>query len=572
MKAHDSDKARMRAMYGVNSKIDGPYEEKNAVRCTNGTFVGREKEGILSFKGIPYAQPPTGERRWKKPLEAEEREGVYEAFWFGASPIQTEVPSECGSYYPQSENCLNLNIWTGSLPSRGRPVMVFLHGGSFGWGALCDPMYDGHRLVKRFDDIVLVTVEYRLGIMGFIDFSSVEGGDSFRESGNLGILDQICALKWIRKNIRGFGGDPDNVTVFGESAGAGSVSLLPMIDEADGLFHRIIAESGSVALTFSREECRNLTELLLKKTGCSTMRELMELPEETLKKVNEDLNDFNNFPERDGVVLPEDLYGMYKDGRCRNIDMMIGTNADEVRFWISEIGYHVPLIDGMTAYRFLMSVMFENNVKRLSPAEKKNVRTFLKKTGGKRIWRLTEFYNEMLFRLPAMKQALLHSRNGNRVYTYYWTYPGEDPVLGACHAMELTYVFGTLEEKILTGDHIDRKLADTVQEMWVNFARCGNPSTDRYTWDPYGLPERKTMVLSEKPHMEEDLKAEQRKLLEGLLHHYLNGCYSQLSYNVPCVMRPAAGLAGIAVILAYLIFGGKGINKLQKIPYSKEAV
>ena len=545
---NEKEKARIRAMYGVNHKIEGAYDENHAVRCACGTFVGKEEEGVLSFKGIPYALPPTGERRWKRPVCAEESEDVFEAFCFGNAPIQTEVPSECGSWYPQSEDCLTLNIWTSSPVSEGKSVMVFFHGGSFGWGATCDPMYDGHPFVKRFEDIVLVTVEYRLGMMGFIDFSFVEGGEAFAESGNLGILDQICALKWIQKNIRDFGGDPDNVTVFGESAGAVSVSLFPAIKEADGLYRRIIAESGSVALTFSRKECQSLTEKLLRETGCKTMRELMELPEETLKAVNEKLNDFNNFPERDGVVLAEDLYGMYESGRCQKADLMIGTNADEVRFWIEEIGYHVPVFDGMSAYRVLMTVMFENNEKRLSEDEKKKVREFLKKQSGRRIWRLTEFYNETLFRLPAMKQALLHAQNGNAVYTYYWKVPGENPLLGACHAMELTYVFGTLEEKILTGDVIDEKLSETVMEMWANFARYGNPSTSRYVWEPYALPQRKTMVLDHEPHMEKDIRREQRELLEGLLHHYLNGCYTQLSYNVPSV-RKSAALAGLIISL-----------------------
>jgi para-nitrobenzyl esterase len=197
--------------------------------------------------------------------------------------------------------------------------------------------------------------------------------------------------------------------------------------------------------------------------------------------------------------------------------------------------------------------MFENNEKRLSPVEKKRVKSFLKGLTGKRIWKLTEFYNEMLFRLPAMKQALLHAGNGNRVYTYYWTYPGEDHLLRACHAMELTYVFGTLEEKILTGDHINKGLSDTVQEMWVNFARCGNPSTGQYVWEPYGRPDRKTIVFSGKPHMEEDIKAEQRKMLEGLLHHYFNGCYAQLSYNVPCVRKAAMLAAGLGAATVLMI-------------------
>ena len=559
-----AEKERVRAMYGVNKKIRGSYDEKHAVRCTNGIFVGKAREQVLSFKGIPYACPPVGERRWKKPAEAEDGEDVYEAFYFGHAPIQTEWISETGSYYPQSEDCLTLNIWVNeslcggsadgpAAQSPDRAVMVFFHGGSYGWGATSDPIYDGHNFVRRFEDIILVTVEYRVGIMGFIDLSSVEGGEAFAESGNLGLLDQVCALKWIRKNIRFFGGDPDNVTIFGESAGGGSVSLLPLIDEAKGLFVRAIAESGSVALTYSKEECRKLTGMLLKETGCSSMDGLMALPEDTLKKVNEKLNDCNNFPERDGVVLPTDPYAAWRDGKAGGIGLMTGTNSDESRYWIREMGYELPGVGGMTVYRHGMAVMFENNEKRFSADEKENVKAFFDGLDGQKTWKLTEFYNEMLFRLPAMEQALLHARNGNRVYTYYFTYPGADPVTGACHAMELAYVFRNLQETIYTGGHVSEELADTVQEMWANYARSGDPSTDLYHWEPYDLPDRKTMILGEDVKMTEDLKSGQRVLLEKLLPHYLNGCYSQLTFNVPHVRKAAAVAALVIFVIVFVI-------------------
>lgn len=569
-----AEKERIQAMYGVNEKISGTYNEKHAVRCTNGIFVGRESGQTLAFKGIPYACPPVGERRWKRPAEAKDGTGVYEAYYFGHAPIQTEWISEVGSYYPQSEDCLTLNIWvnkslcgeplsgsdTGPDPGGpavqppSRAVMVFFHGGSYGWGATSDPIYDGHNLVSRFEDIILVTVEYRVGIMGFIDFSSVAGGEEFTESGNLGLLDQICALKWIQKNIRSFGGDPDKVTIFGESAGGGSVSLIPLIDEAKGLFARAIAESGSVALTYSREECQQLTGLLLKETGCTCMTELMALPEDTLKKVNEKLNDSNNFPERDGVVLPVDLYGAWREGKAGGIDFMTGTNADESRYWIREMGYELPVVSGLTVYRHGMAIMFENNEKRFSADEKKRVMDFFRMLDGQKIWKLTEFYNEMLFRLPAMEQARLHAQNGNRTYTYYFTCPGADPTIGACHAMELAYVFRNLQETIYTGGHVSAELADTMQEMWANFARYGDPSTGTYHWDPYDVSSRKTMILGERPAMTEDLKRGQRILLEKLLPHYLNGCYSQLSFNVPHV-RKAAALAGGIILAAVFSIG-----------------
>ena len=555
---------RMLSMYGENQAISGSYEESLAAHCVNGIFVGKERDGVLCFKGIPYAEAPVGKLRWKRPVPAARRDGVYQAFCFGHSPIQTKWPSEVGSYYPQSEDCLTLNLWTNrrqGIPLK--PVMVFFHGGSYGWGATSDPMYDGYNLAKRFDDIVLVTVEYRIGIMGFIDFSSVEGGEEYPESGNLGLLDQICALKWIRDNIRPFGGDPENVTIMGESAGAGSVSLLPLIDEAKGLFRRIIAQSGSVALTYSRQECQKLTALLLEKTGCRSMSELIALPEKALRQANKDLNDYNNFPERDGVILPEDPYSAWQNVSHSEIDMLIGTNADETRYWIREMGYYVPGIPGKTIYRHGMEVMFDNNAKLFSEEEKKRAQIFLEKQKGSRIWRLTEFYNEVIFRLPAMKQAALHAQGGGAAYTYYWTKPGEDRLIGASHAIELSYVFRNREVTIYNGKEYDENLADIVQEMWVNFARKGNPSTDGYLWEPYDTDTRKTMVLGTEVHMTEDLMAKRRSLLEPLLHHYLNGCYTQLSLNIPYIWKMAAKLTGAAAAGTFLFLklrGGKHIG------------
>ncbi len=537
--AEKNVKKEMLALYGENQEIDGEYDPSLAASCNNGIYVGRKEEDVISYKGVPYAESPTGNLRWRDPVPAKDREGVYEAYYYGPTPIQTEWPSEHGSYYPKSEDCLKLNVWTNAEgPSEGKTVMVFFHGGSYGWGATSDPMYDGHNLVKKYPDLVLVTVEYRLGIMGFIDFTAVRGGENFTTSGNLGLLDQVCALKWIQKNIASFGGDPDNVTIFGESAGGGSVSLLPLIKEADGLYRRAIAESGSVTLTYSRNECQELTKLLLEESGCSTMDELMALPEEKIIAINEEMNDYNNFPERDGVVLPIDPYAEYENGRASKIDLMTGTNSDEFRYWIREMGYEVGGLPGMPIYRHVLPVLYENNRKTMSHGDRKRLDAFFATQYGQpRVWQLTEFYNEMLFRLPAVRQAELHADKGNKVYNYYWTMPGEDKLIGACHAIELSYIFDNPQVTTYNGNLYDQELADIAQDMWVNFARTGDPSTDDIPWEQYDTQTRKTMVLGEDIHMEEDLKGEQRTLLQPLLRHYINGCYWQIDYLVPQTVR-----------------------------------
>lgn len=542
----DPAKAEMRAMAGENRPITGDYDETLSAVCRNGTFVGQKDGNVIAFKGVPFAEPPVGELRWKPPVPAAAGDSVYEAKYFGKSPVQSEWVSEPGSYYPQSEDCLTLNVWTNAAgPREGKTVMVFFHGGSYGWGAASDPIYDGHNLVEKYPDLVLVTAEYRLGIFGFIDFSEVPGSEAYAESGNLGLLDQVCALEWVQNNIAAFGGDPENVTIFGESAGAGSVSLLPLMAGTQGLFKRIIAESGSVSLTYSREECRNLTQMLLEESGCATMDELAALSEEKLAELNESLNDYNNFPERDGVVLPEDLYAAWEDASLADIDLLIGTNSDEARYWINEMGYYTPL-PGLFVYEHMIPFMYENNLQRMSQEERALTKGFVSAQSGRKIWRLTEFYNELLFRVPALEQAVRHK---GTTYSYYWTMPGADETLGACHAIELAYVFNNPQADIYTGALYNEELADTVQEMWVRFARTGDPSADGHVWEPYTADSRKTMVLGEDIRMEEDLKQEQRETIAPLLHHYFNGCYSQLDLFVPQLGRIVGTVLGVPAVV-----------------------
>lgn len=353
IKAQQYIEEQMMAKFGVNQELDA-YDSDRSVKNYNGIFQGQVEDGI------PYAQSPTGELRWKAPVPVEASDTVYEAAYFGDATIQTQSDSEYASFYNQSEDVLKLNIWLNPTDtSKDKTVMVFFHGGSYGWGGTSDPLYDGQNFVQENSDVILVTVGYRTGIMGFLDLSSVEGGEDFPGSGNLGLLDQIESLRWIQQNIRSFGGNPDNVTIFGESAGAGSVSLLPLMEGTKGLFNRVIAQSGSVALTFSKEEAQPLTDMLLEETKAGSMQELMALTTDQLKAVNENLNEYNNFPIRDGRLLPLDLYQAYQTKDLSGIDLMIGTNQDEVRYWINEVG-------GYYAYQFQLPILFEKNIKRVS--------------------------------------------------------------------------------------------------------------------------------------------------------------------------------------------------------------
>ncbi len=548
-----------------NSQIVGPYDSAVAASCINGVFVGKNDDGVVAFKGIPFAEPPVGELRWKSPVSVSRKDEVFEAFYNGASPLQSRSESERASLFHQSEDCLYLNIWTaGKYAGEKRPVMVFIHGGAYGWGGTADPLYDGHNFVKNHPDIVLVTITYRLGILGFMDFSGVPGGEDYKTGGNLGLLDQVEALRYIKKNISSFGGDAENVTIFGESAGGGSVSLLPLIPEAKGLFKRVIAESGSLSLTYSPGECMYLTDKLMKKTGAHSMEDLCALSEEQLKKVIDRFDD-TNYPERDGVVLPQDLYGAYKSGEASHVDMIIGTNKDEMRYWIKDIG-------GLSIYKICAYYMFENDSKKLGAGNKKRTKRFFKKhkeknplkTFLKKPWVITDLYNEIIFRLPAIRQSEHQSDNGGKVYMYFWKYPSKHPHLGACHAVELAYVFGNLSETIYSGENINAELSEKVQNMWANFARTGNPSIEGAEWEPYSSENRFTMLLDDPISVGKDIRRYERKLLMPLTDNYYNGNHKEHSANIPFVYRNLFALTAF-------VAGGIGLLHLIRTEIKKRS-
>ena len=224
---------RVQALYGENKKItDGNYDKSLAVKCVNGTFIGRKSEGVIAYKGIPFVgKQPVGELRWKAPVDCVSDDGVYEAYYFGKIPRQEGSIGQVGSFYPQSEACLYLNVWKAeNAGTEKKPVMVWIHGGAFEIGSTAEPREEGTNFVKENPDVILVSVEYRLGVFGFFHLSHLPDGGDYPDAQNLGLLDQVMALKWVHENIAAFGGDPDNVTIFGESAGGASVTSLPLIE------------------------------------------------------------------------------------------------------------------------------------------------------------------------------------------------------------------------------------------------------------------------------------------------------------------------------------------------------
>ena len=542
------EKARVRALFGENKELKSDPNKAHSVKCLNGVFVPKVDGTVRIFKGIPFALPPIKERRWKKPLPIPDNDKIFEAYYNGKSPIQTVIDSERSSYYPQSEECLYLNIWVNdACQDKNKPIIVFIHGGAYGWGGTADPLYDGLNFIKLHPDVILITIAYRVGLFGFVDLSYLKGGEDFEDAPNLGIYDQIEALRWINKNGPLFGGDINNVTIFGESAGGGSVSILPLIKEAKGLFHRVIAESGSLALTYAREECKSFTDKLIKETGTDSMDVLMKMSTEKLAKFNEKLNDSNNFPMRDGKLIPVDPYEPYKQGLTKDIDMILGTNANELNYWIGELG-------GLFNYSAGMPIKYGVDTAKISKEDMVNVKAFMKQAKGNKVTRITEFYNEIMFRLPAITQADAHSENKGNVYMYYWKEESKIPLYKACHAVELAYVFYNIDETIYIGEKADEGLARAVSTMWVNFAKTGNPSLEDITWDKYNSKERKTITFKkDKIKVENDILAKQRELLFPVVKYMINPGYADVEKNATFFDKTSSAISAVFSCISTLV-------------------
>ena len=532
----------MKALYGENKELEGEYPDSLAVETANGVFVGERDDNLLAFKGIPYAVQPTGDRRWQVAKPEPDSHLVREAKYFGHSAIQRHFQSEAASLYPQGEDCLTLNVWTAAdgMRTDRRPVMVWFHGGSYVCGGTAGLRNWGDQFVKVHPDVVLVSVNYRLSLLGFLDLSSLPDGKDYTRSANLGILDQVEALRWVKRNIAAFGGDPDNVTIFGHSAGAGSVSLLASIDEAQGLFRRVIAQSGSVAFTSSREDCQRLTKRVLDATGAKTVADLQALSEDEIIALNDEVGMFFRFPERDGVVIPEDPYSRF-DGFNAGIDMLIGSNCDEANFWIDAMG-------GEEKFELAVQLWYRYITMSLDSAQSECASRFLDVVTKDKPWPAAEFLNDLMFRGPAIEMAQRHAASGGRTYMYYWTKSLSEPIYGACHGTEVSYILNT-GRQIKNGDRHNPFLAAEVQKMWVNFAKTGNPSTTVHYWPAYETTQRATMVLGDNILLENDPLPEQRKLIAPLMSEYISPIFSDLLDKAPWY----AGIAIGAVVAALLL-------------------
>lgn len=496
------------------------------VETRYGKVQGREQGSISVWKGIPFAQPPTGQRRFRAPQPPEPWTGVRETTTFspmapqvsavGASMVGAIGAERAVEQRPMSEDCLYLNIWSPGTDQEKHPVMVYIHGGAFTLGSASDPWYDGTSFAARHN-IVVVTLNYRLGILGFVSLQDLAGVEA-AYTGNCGLLDQIAALRWVRENIASFGGDPDQVTVMGESAGAMSIGTLLGMPAAHGLFQRAVLQSGAAGNLTTSPQATKVAQALLAKLGLgnSQLSALADVPLEALLKIQPELGrEFGGVrafsPIIDGETLPQHPLVMIAQGSATNVAILAGTNRDEWRLFAMMSGG--PKVDEVQLKQIFGDAA-EHALAMYTQARAD--------ASPELAW--IDLMSDMVFRMPALRLAEGQVRQGAPVWMYRfdWESPAFGGILGAAHAMDIPFVWNTLDTELarrFTGDSPTRMpLADLMHTAWAAFIRSGNPAIASLpVWPPYDLERRATMIFSDVPHVVDDPQGRVRALWEQVL-------------------------------------------------------
>ena len=511
-KTMEDIKQELRAKYGENKKItDGNYDKTLAVKCINGTFVGKKNDGVIAYKGIPFVgKQPVGELRWKAPVDVVPDDGVYEAYYNGKSPCQEDDRVQVAALYVKGEDCLYLNVWRADDGGTKKPVMVWIHGGAFEYGGTVEPREEGTNFVKENPDVIFVSIEYRLGVFGFLHLSHLPDGKDYPDAQNLGIMDQMMALKWIHENIANFGGDPDNVTIWGESAGGDSVTTLPLIEGSHKYFRKVIAHSGTPVLSRTPEQNIEAANKIMDMLGCKTVADLQKVDVDKLVAAMASLGGMCVGPERDGTYLPLDPYEAYAKGAAKDIEFLQGINKDELNYFLVIAGGVEPFVE-------YASNRMKENFTVLTEEEKARVESFCKDIKGESYEPYVRLYDQIWFIAPLFRLTENQTKAGGKSYNYYFTVESSVPLMKSGHAVELSTIFNHPEETFVAGRAFDETFSKTMRKMWGQFAKTGNPSLSTeispdgkaHEWPLFDLENKGFMVLDEfdiHPAKESELK------------------------------------------------------------------
>jgi para-nitrobenzyl esterase len=441
-------------------------QEAPSVAVTGGKIRGMLlKSGGAVFKGVPFATPPVGELRWREPVPVKAWTGVRDATAFGARCMQNGENV--------SEDCLYLNVWTPEWPAKSRkPVMLWIHGGGNFAGASSEGIFDGEKLAER--GILLVSANYRLGVFGFFAHPELTAESPHHASGNYGLMDQLAALKWVHENIAKFGGNPRNVTIFGESAGSLDINVLMTSPLAKGLFARLIGESGPVVAPPSLAEGEKKGSSAAASLHAESLKAMRAVPAAELQKATGQGLTFLGpllGVVVDGWVLPKQTFSVFEAGQEHRADLLLGSNARELmRPFFPVKGLSEGISD---QYGPLASRAFQvYGVKEGAEGTPDPV------YGNS----MAQWATDSQFRCGTVAELVWHSRAGNVSYEFQFSrVPVRRENVGAAHGSELPYVFGTLS---IAGraanapryNNVDETVSDQMQQYWTNFAKTGNPN------------------------------------------------------------------------------------------------
>jgi len=532
------------AMHSTTDTTGAPADDTPvSVTTAPGDLRGRWRDGVARFAGVPFAAPPVGPRRFRPPAPVDPWQGERDATGFG--PVSPQNPSLMDALFggeaeEWDEDCLYLNVWTtapnsttatgttspgGGAPGSERlPVMVWIHGGGFEMGSGSSPLYHGERFARA--GVVYVSVNYRLGSLGFLELGHLDA--DYAGSGNVGLLDQVAALEWVRDNIAAFGGDPANVTAFGESAGGMSVSLLLAMPAARGLFHKAIVQSGSTAAAKSPRQAADDCGEFMEATGVAGVADLVDAPvadllaahakmsagrmanpEDVIRRFGNPLAFLAFRPVADGGAVPAEPLAAIAAGASSGIPLVIGTNLEEWKLF----AMMAPPITGVDALLERMKLVsgdpdgalaaYRTDHPDAPPADLEQA-----------------LLTDMVFRSPACRLADAHGPHAPVwQYRFDWRSPALGGMIGAAHAVEIPFVFDLVEDHrlhVLVGAEAPVGLARGMHEAWVAFAATGEPNFAGLAWPQVGDAGRPVLCLDTETTVQSDPQGVTRRFWDGV--------------------------------------------------------